>query len=257
MMIDPGDAETIYMNNGYGNDPTLYKSTNAGVDWTQLATHPDKGVTAHVQAMGMDPNDPNHIAVTFHDNCMSPWNGLCLSYSTDAGDTWHLFNGPSALTGWQEAATISVLGPTSYLYAANGAWYTDDAGGSWDKVVDSGFYASYAGSTLFADGKLFLGGAGSVLQSTAEPLGSAFTSIPGSPSMTTMISDGTKIYGGNAWNTGGNPMYSAPLDDFTTFTQNMTAPSMTRGPYQFAYDPVHHLIYAACIGAGLWRMVTE
>jgi hypothetical protein len=32
---------------------------------------------------------------------------------------------------------------------------------------------------------------------------------------------------------------------------------MGRGPYQMAYDPVHHIIYSASIGAGLWRMVTE
>jgi hypothetical protein len=257
MMIDPRDPAVIYTANGYGNDPTLYKSTNAGVDFAQLTPYPGKGVQVMVQAIAIDPGNPDHIAVTFHDNCTSPWNGLCLSYSNDAGATWNLFNGPSALSGWQEAASMAVLGPTSYLYTGNGAWYTDDSGASWDKVGDALFAGSYNGSMLFADGKLFMGGASLVMESTSEPLGSSFTTISGSTSMTTMTSDGTKLYGGNLWNYGGNPMYSAPLDDLSSFSHNTTAPNMGRGPAQMAYDPVHHIIYSASMVAGLWRMVTE
>jgi hypothetical protein len=257
MLIDYGDPETVYMNNGYGADPTLYKSTNAGVDWTQLSPHPTWGVQSHVQAMGMNPYDPEHIAVTFHDTCSTPYHGLCLSYSKDGGDTWHIFDGPEPLNGWQEAATISVLGSSHYLYAANGAWYTSDTGSSWTKVADKTFYASYAGSTALIGDALYLGGGGILLKSTSDPLGSVFTEVAGSQNVTTMISDGTKLYGGNAWNYGGNPMYSASLDNLGTWTQNTTSPAMGRGPYQMAYDPVHHLIYSASIGSGLWRMVTE
>jgi photosystem II stability/assembly factor-like uncharacterized protein len=31
----------MYMNNGYGNEPTIYKSTNGGVDWTALNPDPE------------------------------------------------------------------------------------------------------------------------------------------------------------------------------------------------------------------------
>ncbi|HEV8247089.1 MAG TPA: hypothetical protein VGP93_15030, partial [Polyangiaceae bacterium] len=53
MLIDPGNPDVIYMNNGYGSDPTLYKSTNAGVDWTALWPHPVWKQTSHVQAIAM------------------------------------------------------------------------------------------------------------------------------------------------------------------------------------------------------------
>jgi hypothetical protein len=260
MLIDPGNPDVIYMNNGYGDDPTLYKSTNAGVDWTALWPHPEWKQTSHVQAIAMDPADPEHLAVTFHTTCESPYNGMCLSRSNDGGDTWELFDGPSAITGWSEGASLAILGPTTYLLTfgfGGGAWYSDNEGDTWTEVVPGNFDGSYTGGTANVDGVLYLGGANSLYKSTSDPLGSAFEKIEGSAKVTVMISDGTNLYGGYAWNYDGNPMYSAPLSNLATWTQNTTAPSMGRGPYQMAYDPVHHVIYSASIGAGLWRMVTE
>jgi photosystem II stability/assembly factor-like uncharacterized protein len=257
MAIDPTNPDVIYINNGYGNDPTLYKSTNAGVDWAQLSTNPQKGAQSSVQDVAMDPNDPKHLAVSFHDNCDKPINPMCISATKDGGDTWTLINGPSALTGWQEAATLSVLGPTSYLYAAAGAWFTSDSGTSWTKVVDQGFYASYAGSTAIINGALYLTGANTVYKSTSNPLGSVFTSIPGSIHASSIVSDGTTVWAGNAWDYGGTPMYSAPLNNLSMWTKNKVSGTMGRGPYQYAYDPTHHILYSASIGAGLWRIVTQ
>ena len=257
MVIDPTNPDVIYINNGYGNDPTLYKSTNAGVDWAQLSTNPQKGVQSSVQDVAMDPNDPKHLAVSFHDNCDKPNNPMCISTTKDGGDSWTLINGPSALTGWQEAATLSVLGPTSYLYAAAGAWFTSDSGTSWTKVVDQGFYASYAGSTTIVNGTLYLTGGNTVYKSTSNPLGSVFTSIPGSIRASSIVSDGTTVWAGNAWDYGGTPMYSAPLSNLSMWTKNTVSGTMGRGPYQYAYDPTHHILYSASIGAGLWRIVTH
>jgi len=135
-----------------------------------LAAFPRGKTSSFVQAIAMDPANPQHLALTFHSTCQAPYNGLCLSRSNDGGTTWQIFNGPTQLTGWQEAATISVLGPASYLYASTGGgWYTGDEGKTWSNVVKEGFYASYAGSTdLAPDGTMYLAGANSLYKSTSK-----------------------------------------------------------------------------------------
>lgn len=255
MMIDPTHPDTLYTANGYGNDPTLYKSTNAGVDWTALSPHPVWKLGSFVQAMAMEPGNTQHLAVTFHTTCDAPYNGLCLSRSNDGGATWQVFNGPTQLTGWQEAATLTILGPTSYLYAATtGGWYTADEGKTWAKVADDVFYGAYAGSTDVApDGTMYLGGANSVYRSQSNPLGSKFTAIAGSPRTTLIIDDGVSLFASFSW-ADANPVYTAKVSDSTKWTQMMHT---GRGANQLAYDSAHHIVYAANLGNGLWRLVTR
>jgi hypothetical protein len=252
VMIDPRDPEVLYMNNGYGADPTLYKSTNGGVDFTQLSTHPTEGVTMHVQAIAMDPNDPDHIAVTYHGNCESPYNALCLSYSTDAGDNWTLFNGPASLAGWQEAATLSIFGPGQYVFVAGTAWYTDDTGESWTKVAEGGLFGSYAGGMAIApDGTVYMGG-NNVYKSNDN--GATWDVIPGSPKSSVLIHDGDTLFSSHPYG-GEMPVWFADLDDTTSWT-NMQQ-NTGRGANQLAYDSVHHILYAANWQPGLWRLVTK
>jgi hypothetical protein len=255
MMIDPSNPNTLYINNGYGNDPTIYKSTNAGVDFTALSPHPTWKTGSFVQAIAMEPGNPQHLAVTFHSTCEAPYNGLCLSRSNDGGATWQVFNGPTQLTGWQEAATISVLGPTSYIYAAtSGGWYTPDEGKTWTKAISDTFYASYAGSTdLAPDGTMYLGGANNVYHSTSNPVGQTWTKIDGSPRTTVVLDDGISLYASASW-ADSNPEYTAKLNAPATWTQMKHT---GRGANQLAYDKSHHIVYAANWGNGLWRLVTR
>src|SRR5262249_29776195 len=125
-LVDPSNPQNMYVVNGYGNGPTVYKSTNGGVDWAPLSPDVSNVLGYHdnfVQAIAMDPTNSEHLAVTFHDNCGAPFQPLCMSQSTDGGNTWTEFNGPSELTGWQEGATLTVLGATNYLYGCGaGVW---------------------------------------------------------------------------------------------------------------------------------------
>jgi photosystem II stability/assembly factor-like uncharacterized protein len=256
MMIDPLSPQTLYINNGYGNDPTIYKSTNGGVDFAALSPHPTRGTNSFVQDLAMDPANPQHIAVSFHENCTAPYNPLCLSSSTDGGATWQLINGPAQLGGWAEAATLSVLGPDSYLFASAGAWFTKDAGKTWTKVVSDNFNAAYPGSTTLApDGTLYLTGSGAVYKSHSDPLGSVFTAITNSPRASVIIHDGVNLFLSNAWGSPA-PNWTAPLSDSSKWS-HMQSPSMSRGGNQLAYDASHHIVYSANWGAGLWRLVTR
>jgi hypothetical protein len=255
MMIDPSNTNVLYINNGYGTDPTIYKSTDAGVDWTALSPHPVWKTASHVQAIAMERGNPQHLAVTFHATCDAPYNGLCLSRSNDGGANWQVFNGPTQLNAWQEAATLTILGPMSYLYAAiTGGWYTADEGKTWAKVADDTFYGSYAGSTDIApDGTMYLGGATSIYTSNSKPLGSMWTKIAGSPRSTVVIDDGTNLFCSLSW-AQDNPVFTAKVAAPATWTQMMQS---GRGANQLAYDSAHHLVYAANWGNGLWRLVTQ
>jgi len=256
MVIDPDHPQNLYVANGYGNDPTIYKSTNGGVDFKPLIADSSAGLQSSVQAIGMEPGNPLHLAVTFHYDCTAPNSALCMSTTNDGGDTWHTFNGPSELHGWQEAATLSVLGPSTYLYAANGAWWTTDGGMSWTRLSTDTFGASYAGSTLLMpDGNMYISGGAKLYRAGKDPTKS-WTPIDNSPRSSVLIDDGENLFITNTWDYGGQPFYTAKLSDPTVWT-HMPSPQIGRGAYQFAYDKTHHIVYASCMGAGLWRMVSR
>lgn len=261
MMVDPSTPSTIYVANGYGSGPTLYKSSNAGVDWRPLEPAPEGTLTYgnFVQAVAMDPQDSEHIAVTFHDNCNAPNHSLCLSQSTDAGDSWSLFDGPAELGGWQEAATLSVFGPQHYFYGSGeGGFYTADGGATWHEVIESGMFARYAGSiAIGGDGSAYaaVSGAGvfvSHADPTADPpilLGSSWQLLEGSPQSTNIVSYGAGLIAGTI---NGPPFVQAELADPSVWAVMPT--QVTQGSNQMAYDPAHHVVYSANFEGGLLRL---
>jgi photosystem II stability/assembly factor-like uncharacterized protein len=298
MLIDPVDPQTLYINNGYGTNPTIYKSTNGGVDWTALDPDPTHQISSgvFVQAIAMDPYDHTHLAVTFHVGCgaSSPYS-WCFSRSTDAGNTWTIFDGPKSIpnwtvpdSGWIEASSISILGPSSYLVLSpDGVWYTGDGGGTWTLVVAQIDETSYAGSThILPDGTLYIGDSpGSIFYSSAAPsesppfalyqaptlpvpqprlpyqtgLSPAVMPLTGSPQVTQIIDDGVSLFASN--NLGQNaPFWTAPLANTTAWTQMpdmICANGTCRGSNELGYDSVNHIVYSANWGAGLWRLVTR
>ena len=272
MVLDPKNPNTIYVANGYGMNPTLYKSTNAGVDWTALEPDP-AGKLNFVQAVAVSPYDSQHLAITWHVTCEAPHTPFCLSKSTDGGDSWALFDGPSSIPnwkidGWMEASAISILGPTSYLLTTPaGVWFSGDTGAKWFQVAPEIVYATYSGSSVIAGGDLFVAGAGHILKSAAaagEPpfdLATSHTVTPlaNSPTVTALVTDGKSLFVGSSRD-GEHQLWTAPLSDTTKWTQTtdkICAGDICRGPNEMAYDPVHHVVYAANWATGLWRLVVE
>ncbi|MGA9671590.1 MAG: hypothetical protein WBQ94_20435 [Terracidiphilus sp.] len=168
MKFDASGAN-LYVSNGYGAPPALFKSSNHGVDWSNLfagksfTLSGDTKVSAlvplakvftysgFVQAFSIDSTDPTqqHIVSTFHENCFDGvpaaqggWGVvgadpgiLCLGETLDGGATWRLFPGYSLSAGWQEAATVTALGSSRYLHITpNGVYYTADGGETWQQV---------------------------------------------------------------------------------------------------------------------------
>jgi hypothetical protein len=287
LLVDPVEPSVMYMDNGYGNNPTIYKSTNSGVDWMALNPDPAKAVGSpypFVQAIAIDPFDDQHLAVTFHANCAAPYAVLCLSESTDGGATWNEFNGPSSIpgvtiTGWIEGASISILGPTQYLFvSAAGIWYTGNTGATWSQVSAQSLQSSYAGGTRIApDGTLYIGAGSNILFSpptsgTTPPfaLGTGTPSVmplAHSPGVSVIIDDGVSLFASQTGGSSTQEFWTAPLSNPSAWTQMPDAicgpaagsfdNEACRGSNEMAYDATHHVIYSANWHAGLWRLVTR
>jgi hypothetical protein len=281
LLVDP--AENVYVANGYGNNPTIYKSTNGGVDFAALNPDPYQALAAtvnFVQAIALEPGNLMHLAITFHDNCKSPHNVLCFSRSTDGGASWQYFDGPSSIpgwtiSGWEEGASISILGSSSYLFTAGaGIWYTSDVGAHWKQVVAQYIQGSYSGMThITSDGTLYIGG-NNVFVSAAAPgtnppfalaTGKNPTALAKSPAATVLIDDGVSLFASLTPSTSTRPFWTAPLSAPAAWTQmpdticgTGNVPSGNcRGSNEMAYDAAHHVVYSANWGAGLWRLVTR
>lgn len=271
LRIDPDNPQNMYINNGYGNNPTLYRSTNGGVDWDPLVPDVLDALSLHmnfVQAVGMDPTDPKHLVITFHDTCTLKLNGNCLSETMNGGDTWRELSGPSELTGWSEASSITVFGKASYLLTtpsgSGGGYFTSDGGASWKKVVNGPAYGSYGGGAhIAADGNAYLAIANiGVFYSRAtatSPLGASWTLIPGSKMGSVVFDDGTNLYVTWGFN-GSHDYFTAPLAGLTSQTPPAFTAMTTNGASganMLDYDPAHKILYAAAIGSGIWRYVTR
>jgi photosystem II stability/assembly factor-like uncharacterized protein len=271
LRIDPDQPQNMYINNGYGRNPTLFRSTNGGVDWDPLVPDVENALSLRsnfVQAVGMDPGDPKHLVITFHDSCTSKLNGNCLSETTNGGDTWRELSGPPELTGWAEASSITVFGPRAYLLTspagAGGGFYTSDGGTAWAKVVNGPAYGSYGGGAHIAsDGNAYLAIANTgVFVSTAtpaSPLGASWSLIPGSKMGSVVFDDGVNLYVTWGFN-GSHDYFVAPLAGLTSATPPAfvpLAPSGPAGANMLDYDAAHHILYAAAIGSGVWRFVTR
>ncbi len=271
LLMHPTEPQVLFTVNGYGNDPSIYKSLDAGVNWKKL----DAGV-GFVQSMSINANDGNHLAVTFHDDCKAPLTPWCFSKTNDGGNSWTMFNGPTSVPGftiggWSEAASINILGKDAYLIvSANGLWYTGDTGATWKQVAAETVYGAYPGSKTIANGTLLVPGANHILMSPAAPDkdppfalagGASLEPIPNSPGVSSMITVGNLVIAGTGRDEK-RPLWTTTADDPTTWTQVTeeicsTTSTVCRGPNQFAYDPIHKVIYAANWGAGLWRYVVE
>jgi hypothetical protein len=251
IVIDPVDSRVMYTESGYGAEG-LWKSTNGGVDWDQLLTADTEIAQTvqynFVQNHTLDPADNQHLVITFHADCSGPYGKMCMAESNDAGASWRLFKGPTG--SWQEGGGALILGPETYLYTAflDGLYLTTDDGTNWNKVAQGGSYQLYKS----ASGSMFVGSAYGIV--TSED-GLEWSVIPGSPKATSIIGDGVNLYASYGPDTGGQPYWTAPESDPSSWT-HIETPTYTRGAGWMDYDRDHHILYVAALNAGLLRVVT-
>ena len=143
--VDPVTPGVIYVIGQYGPQG-LWKSTNGGVDWTQLmppgsavANAANAGGTPSLAGIGsvsMDPKNHLHLVVGTHANCTGEYAPACGAETTDGGETWTIFK-TSFMTGWAEQTGPYVIDANTWVYAMlfGGLWLTTDRGASWKNVA--------------------------------------------------------------------------------------------------------------------------
>jgi hypothetical protein len=232
--IDPSHPDTLYGNSLYGS-LGLYRSDNAGVDWVDI-TPQNPEAPAFVQMLSMDPTNPSHLALTFHDNCTGAVAPQCLGESFDRGDTWTLVKGPGG--GWEENGGPVLLGEDVFLYSApaDALYLRDSSDGSWE-AVGPGSNPATQGVLMGTDPK-------------------TWTMLENSPHSTAVVSDGKHLYASHQNLGAPQPFFSAPIDDPTNWT-NMVTANISQGAINMGYDPDHHVIYSSNNLAGMWRMRLE
>jgi photosystem II stability/assembly factor-like uncharacterized protein len=262
LAIAANDSKTIYATNGYGDPPTLFKSSDGGVNWDPLT--PDTVGATHnfVQTFALDRNDASHIVLTFHEDCLGAYAPMCMAESKDAGATWRLFKGPAS--GWKEGAGIVMLGGDSWLfYDGDGVFFTSDGGKSFSEPLKS--YAGLLMAWVFggyvgSDKNVYLGvGNTGILYSPLAQIdasGNSWQKLTGSPIASGIVDDGERLYASNGGDMTGQPFYSAPLTQLSSWTQ-MKSPQVGSGGNPMVYDPAHHIVYSANWSGGLWRLVTR
>ena len=96
LALDPSDDQVLYCGTGEANPSSgtypgdgIYKSTDGGVTWLNLAGSQD--VPGRIGSIAVDPNNPDHLFLGgYCDGCADDPNGLLagLYESTDGGAKW-------------------------------------------------------------------------------------------------------------------------------------------------------------------------
>jgi hypothetical protein len=265
MAVDYVDPGVIYVVGAYGPQG-LWKSTNGGVDFTQL--FPPGSLFAKTvnnnwaSSVAMDPTDHLHLVVGTHDNCSGAYAPTCGAESTDGGATWTMFR-TTFLASWAEQTGPYIVDASTFVFASvfDGTWLTTDHGATWNKVsgVGGACGGEFTHRPIWKQGGTFYLPACNPDGIMTSSDGRAWTPMAGAPSggypLGFAIGNGNLYVGHfNDWN-----YYTAPLAAPRVWTK-MPAPagatSGKQGPVFLEYDEAHHILYSSNFTGGVWRIVT-
>jgi hypothetical protein len=253
MAIDFVDPQVLYTHSGYGS-PGVYKSTNGGVDWTQILPPDIANVFAgggSIERITMDPTDHRHLIVTPHFNCMNGHSN-CMLETLDSGSTWRVLDGTP--DSGEDSGQTMIDAKTWYWMNGTALYQTTNGGGSWTPLWSNwtmdNFYKSPTGKYYVMSGQQ------GVLQSSD---GLSWAPIPGSPHGRAVFGDGTTLFTSNRDKMappGGQPYMSGSESDPTKWA-TYPSPNVTQGGWLLRYDEAHGILYSSAEWAGFWRVRTK
>jgi hypothetical protein len=263
--IDPVEPDVVYTNSGYGTNG-LYKSRNGGVDWEVVwppAAQPELAAAFtynFANVIAMDPDDHQHILLTFHEPCLPPHNSTCIAETFDAGTTWALHDGRPEWNGGEGQVIFFLDDDQTWLWGSqtNGFWRSGDAGATWEAI--EGMTTSHLqGSQLLRSpmGTWFVAGSDAIWRSP-DGLADTWTPIPDTgPILGGLISDGTTLFASTCYFGGfcEQARYLRSSDDGATWSP-MDIPPLSMGG-SFGYDPGHGVLYSSNLQTGFWRVVVN
>lgn len=282
MAIDYVNPNVIYVVGAYG-PLGLWKSTDGGVDWTQLFPSTSElaqvagGGNAWVGSVSMDPHNNLHLAVGMHTNCSAPHNTNCGAETFDGGASWTIIDFPG--TGWAEQTGPYVIDDSTLLYTFlfGGISVSTNHGASWQKLGPSGITGVSGGEythrplSAASDGSYYLPAYQNGIVRGSNGDGGADGGDSWSWSVLPMSGMGYQL----GFAMGGGYLYSGDRNGTTYQVAQLTnAPANPtwmpfpkppqlvpinntgEGPVYLDYDAQHHVLYSSNFEGGAWRVVT-
>jgi hypothetical protein len=250
MAVDPVDQGVLYSLSGYGSEG-LWKSTNGGVDWTQLfpmgSQYAQLAPYAFVNNVTMDPTNHLHLLVLNHGACNAPYDIGCEAETFDGGKNWTITATPQP---WGEGGGVQLLNGTSWLWGGgeggSGTYLTTDNGANFTQVLPPG-QGDVNGSTIkpvtpASDGALYVSSMQGPVRSTDG--GKTWSLIKVGRVVGFTVSK-TGLFACDQWSP---TFYKASMSDPTTWS-TMPAPPlpMNQGCSWMDYDEAHHVLYVSCL----------
>jgi hypothetical protein len=267
MAVDPQNPQIVYTNSGYGTN-SLYKSVNGGVDWDVIWPPSDRKLSSaftynFANVVALDPGDPAHILLTFHEPCLAPHPATCIAETFNKGATWRLIDGRREWNGSEGQVIFFLNDSKTWLWgsASNGFWRSADSGASWQAIP--GMTTSHLqGSQVVRTktGAFYVNGADGIWTSP-DGLATSWKLIPNTGPITGgLVTSGTTMFESTCYMEGiCRPaeirFLSSPESEGHIWTR-MPSPPMGQGG-TMAYDLGHNLLYASGLQAGLWRVMVK
>jgi hypothetical protein len=265
LRVNPLNPQQLYCADGVrGCTLGFLVSTDGGetfampAGFEEHANSSSGGWVNDVYDVAADPTDWKHILLSFH----SPFENLGQSgviESKDGGTTWKRFFpigsgvGPGCGVWFLYKPELGIGNSSTWLLGAQmggGHWRTTDAGASWTKVSDVNMEHG-GGSILYAaNGTLYVSGQPSLLRSTDN--GATWKNLnPGASAGYVGIgSDGVSLFA--KAHDFDRPFVTAKLSNDTSWSEYGN--HFYAGSFSYGFDSVNHILYAACVNAGLWAL---
>jgi hypothetical protein len=266
LAVDPQEPETVYTNSGYGSNG-LFKSTDGGVNWTDIwsgKSQPELGkafMYNFANVIAIDPENHQHILLTFHEACLAPHTSTCIVESKDGGTSWEIHDGKAGWNGGEGQVIFFLDSSTTWLWGSqtNGFWRTPDSGTTWEEIPKM-TTSHLQGSQILRTkaGGFYAAGADGIWRSP-DGKASSWQIVPDTgPILGGLVSTGTTMFASTCYfgNFCDTPRYLKSAETDGTTWQPMTIPKMSMGG-NLGYDPGHKLLYSSNLDAGLWRVVVE
>jgi hypothetical protein len=251
--VDPVDG-SVYVNSGYGGPGGVWKSTNGGVDWTNLlppGSEFDIVAGNFVEFIAINPNNHLHMLVSAHNFCTgaAAGGGTCFANTTDGGVTWKVTPSPEDM--YFEGLTQTIIDENTWLVFTNGIYLTTDAGDTWTKTP---IPATTTNGQIYqhSDGYYYLPASYGIVQSEDRL---TWTQIKSAPNSMSLAGDGTTMFTSYPLDT--VPYYTTSDDPTVWTAYSAPEPAVTRASWLMRYDLDHDLLYSSNESGGFWRVRTK
>jgi hypothetical protein len=267
------EASMLYVACIRGSGTGFWRSTNAGVDFTNSVVAPGSERSGQqFYPPVIDPYDDLHLLMAGHGVSL-------LVESTDGGETWSENVLPETMS--ESPGTIGInfvdagsaaathgnwLWMGDQVGGTTGTWRTTDAGENWHNV-ESNRHTSGATQIYQPDtsGLLFMAGVYSDLGWGAfrsTDFGETWAHVGTGKQQAIVFGTPNSVYAMFGWGIGEAGIVDPALERSAhpgagDWTEPGTPESMTQGPAQAAVtsDGVNHIVLTANYNAGLWRYV--